>query len=214
MFGRLKVMGAAPASYAKGSENISPTGSIEGAVLVSLYSPAYYEAVKADRVFIYNMLSQAILLSATTGNVPTIVNPASSGRNFVPLALRVAWISTAYTAGALAWAISRNVGSTFGTGAPIPTLTQVAQINARVGVNTNNTSKMIWSPTTNTFTAAPVVFAATGIGHVLTAVDTVDNVVYNGEIVIEPGNALSLVYTVTTMTSLVTTTIWGYEPDC
>ncbi len=213
MFGRLKVMSGTPNSYARGAENVSPSGTVEGAVLVSQFSPSYYEAVKADRVFIYTILSQAILLTATTGNVPTIINPASSGRNFVPLALRVAWISTAYTAGALAWAISRNVGSTFGTGAPIVTATMVAQINARVGVNTNNTSKMMWSPSTNTFTAAPVVFAATGIGHVLTAVDTSDNVVYNGEIVIEPGNALSLVYTVTTMTSLVSTTIWGYEPD-
>ena len=213
MFGRLRVMGTTPAAYAKGSENVSPSGTVEGAVLVSQFSPQYYEAVKADRVFIYTILSQAILLSATTGNVPTIVNPSSSGRNLVPLALRVAWISTAYTAGALAWAISRNVGNTFATGAPIPTMTQVAQINARVGVNTNNTSKMIWAPTTITFTAAPVVFAATGIGHVLTAVDTVDSAVYNGEIVIEPGNALSLVYTVTTMTSLVSTTIWAYEPD-
>ena len=213
MFGRLKVMGAAPAAYAKGSENISPTGTVEGAVLVSGYSPAYYEAVKADRVFIYTILSQALIISATTGGHPTILNPSGSGRNFVPLALRVAWISTAYTAGALAWAITRNAGAGAATAAPVATATIVAQVNARVGIGTSNTSKMLWSPTTNTFTAAPTVFAATGIGHVVTATDTADYATYNGEIVIEPGNALSLVYTVTTMTSLVTTTIWGYEPD-
>ena len=213
MFGRLKVAGNSPLAYAKGSENVSPTGTIEGATMVANWGPKYYEMVKQDRVFIYTILSQAIILSATTGGHPTIINPVGSGRNFVPLALRIAWISTAYTAGAVAWALTRNSGTGAATAAPILTATLVAQINARMGQNLNNTSKMLWSPTTNTFTAAPVVVAAAGIGHVVTATDTSDNVVYNGEMVLEHGNALSLVYTVTTMTSLVTTTIWGYEPD-
>lgn len=210
MFGRLRV---GPAKYTDGTDNVTPRGTNEGAVLTSSLSPRYLEAVKADRVFIYTILSQAIILTATTGGHPTIINPIGSGRYFVPLALRIAWISTAYTAGALAWAITRNSGTGAATAAPILTATLVAQVNARLGVNIGNTSKMLWSPTTNTFTAAPVVFAATGIGHVVAATDTADNVTYDGEIVIEPGNAISLVYTVTSMTSLVSTTIWGYEPD-
>ncbi len=213
MFGRLRVVSAAPSAYAKGSENVSPSGTIEGAVLASNWGAKYYEMVKADRVFIYTMLSQALILSATGGGHPTIINPIGSGRNFVPLALRIAWISTAYTAGAVAWALTRNSGTGAATAAPILTATLVAQINARLGTSTNNSSKMLWSPTTNTFTAAPTVIAASGIGHVVTATDTSDVALYDGEMVLEPGNALSLVYTVTTMTSLVTTTIWGYEPD-
>lgn len=210
MFGRLRV---GPASYADGTDNVTPRGTKEGAVLTSNMGPMYLEAVKNDRVFIYTILSQAIILSATTGGHPTIMNPVGSGRYFVPLALRIAWISTAYTAGALAWAVTRNIGGGAATAAPIPTATIVAQINAKVGPGTANASKMLWSPTTNTFTAAPTVFAAAGIGHVVTATDTIDYAIYNGEIVMEPGTAISLVYTVTTMTSLVSTTIWGYEPD-
>ena len=210
MFGRLKV---GSASYSDGADNITPRGSREGAVVVATMGPKYLQALRDDRIFVYTILSQALILTATTGGHPTIINPIGSGRLFIPIALRVAWISTAYTAGALAWALTRNSGTGAATAAPILTATTVAQISARMGVNTGNTSKMLWSPTTNTFTAAPVVVAAAGIGHVLTAVDTLDYATYDGEFGIEPGNALSLVYTVTTMTSLVSTTIWGYEPD-
>ena len=210
MFGRLRV---GVASYPVGMDNVTPRGTTEGAVLTANMGPIYLEALKNDRVFIYTILSQALILSATTGGHPTIINPIGSGRLFVPLALRIAWISTAYTAGAVAWALTRNSGTGAATAAPILTATLVAQINARMGVNVNNNSKMLWSPTTNTFTAAPVVVAAAGIGHQVTATDTGDYQTYDGEFAIEPGNALSLVYTVTSATALVSTTIWGYEPD-
>ncbi len=206
-------MSIGPSPVFDGNQNVSPRGGRNSEVMVSQYAPPYYEAVRTDRVFVYTILSQAIILSATTGGHPTILNPSSSGRNFVPLALRIAWISTAFTAGAFAWALTRNSGNGAATAAPVLTATLVAQINARMGVNLNNNSKMLWSPTTNTFTAAPTVVAATGLGTVVTATDTALNVSYNGEFYMEPGNALSLVYTVTTATSLVSTTIWGYEPD-
>lgn len=210
MFGRLKI---GPAAYSNGMDNIVPRGSREGAVVAANMGPKYLEMVRDDRVFAYTILSQALILTATTGGHPTIINPAGSGRLFVPLALRVAWISTAYTAGALAWAVTRNAGVGAATAGAILTATLVAQVSAKVSANTGNNSKMLWSPTTNTFTAAPVVTFAAGIGHVLTAVDTADYATYDGEIVIAPGNSISLVYTVTTMTALVSTTIWGYEPD-
>lgn len=210
MFGRLKI---GDAKYTSGTDNVTPRGTIEGAVLTSNLAPKYLEAVKNDRVFIYTMLSQAIVLSATGGGHITIINPVGSGRLFVPLALRIAWISTAFTAHALAWAVTRNSGTGAATAAPILTATLVAQVNARMGANLNNTSKMLFSPTTNTFTAAPTVFAATGLGTVVTATDTALNVTYDGEIVMEPNTALSLVATVTSGVALVTTTIWGYEPD-
>jgi hypothetical protein len=61
---------------------------------------------------------------------------------------------------------------------------------------------MYWSPTTNTFTAAPTVIATTGInlganpGAIILQQD------YDGQLAIYPGNAISLVYSVTTSTAL------------
>lgn len=210
MFGRLRV---GTASYPDGTDNVTPRGVKEGAVLTANLAPKYFEMVKNDRVYIYTMLSQALLLTGGGVGNPTIINPVGSGRLFVPLALRVAWISTAYTAGALAWALTRNVGGGAATGGVIATATLVAQVSAKLGPGTANNSKMLWSPTTNTFAVAPTVFAATGIGHQVTATDTIDYATYDGEIVMEPGTALSLVYTVTTATALTTFSIWGYEPD-
>ena len=210
MFGRLKV---GRVSYGDGLDNVTPRGTREGASLVALMGPKYLEGLRDDRIFVYTILSQALIITATTGGHPTIINPTGSGRLFIPLALRIAWISTAYTAHGLAFALTRNSGTGAATAAPILTATLVAQISAKMGPNTANSSRMLWSPTTNTFTAAPTVVMAAGLSAIVTATDTAHYVTYDGEWGLEPGAAISLVATVTTATSLVSTTIVGYEPD-
>lgn len=187
MFGRLTI---GSGKFGNGAENVTPRGSNEGATLVATMGPKYLQALRDDRIFMYTILSQALILTATTGGHPTILNPTNSGRLFIPLALRIAWISTAYTAGAVAWALTRNSGTGAATAAPVLTATLVAQVSARMGANTGNTSKMLWSPTTNTFTAAPVVVAAAGISHPLTNVDTEDYATYDGEL----ASSLAMLY--------------------
>jgi hypothetical protein len=72
---------------------------------------------------------------------------------------------------------------------------------------------MRWAPTTSTFTAAPTNFAAAGINlgaAAPTGTGTYESIL-DGQMMVMPGNALTLNYTVATSTALFWTTIWGME---
>jgi hypothetical protein len=161
-------------------------------------------------LFVYQMPSQALLLPATTGGHPTLINPASSGKVFIPTALRLSYISGTITVGSVVLAETLNVGGGAATGAPILTATLVAGKSARRGAGAQST--MQWSPSANTFTAAPTVLSGTDINvSVVTAEVSASTMFFDGSLVFEPGTALSICYTVTTSTALFFATLWGVE---
>jgi hypothetical protein len=180
--------------------------------LVSQFNPSLYERAIEGDVFIYGTPGQALLLSATTGEHPTVINPAGSGKNFVPLSLRISFLSGTTTIGGVLIAQTLNVGGGPATGAPIISATLVDPKSAFVGAG--RASAMKWSPTTNEFTAAPTVISAalnlgaaapTGTGNYETQFD--------GSLVFAPGTAMSITYSVTTSTALFFVTIVGAEID-
>lgn len=77
----------------------------------------------------------------------------------------------------------------------------------------SSASRVIWSPTTNTFTAAPTVDFATGInlGAAAPTGSGAYEAKFDGSIAYYPGTALSLVYSVTTSTALFHITLFGLE---
>ena len=150
------------------------------------------------------------MLSATTGGHPTVINPSGSGKIFVPLSIRIGFISGTTVIGAVQLAMTLKVGGGAATGAAIPTATAATPQNALVGAGQN--SVMIWSPTTNTFTAATVI-AATGINlgaAAPTGTGTYETK-FDGSIAFMPGSAMSLVYSVTTSTAFFDVCIIGLE---
>lgn len=172
----------------------------------------FYERNRRGRLFVYHVTTgAALLLSATTGNVPTVHNPAGSGYNFVPLAARISFLSGTTTIGSLLIAQTLNAGSQPATGSAILTGTNVAPTSAFVG--SGAVSAMKWYPAVNTFTAAPTVIAAAGLNlgaAAPTGTGTYETKL-DGSLVFAPGTAMSLTYSVTTSTSLWFTTIWGLE---
>ncbi len=165
-------------------------------------------------LFQYRVPSQAFLLTATTGGHPTIINPSGSGRVFVPVKINVGFISGTTVIGSVLVAQTLNCGQGAATGAPILTATLVSAVPCYTGGPVGQ-SVMQWSPTTNTFTAAPSVICPTtfnmgavaptngGLGQ--------DEHVFEGTLAFFPGTAMSLVYSVTTSTALFFTTITGLE---
>lgn len=180
--------------------------------LVSQFNPGLYELAKNGDLFIYGTPGQALLLSATTGDHPTVINPIGSGKNFVPLGLRISFLSGTTVIGGVLIAQTLNVGGGAATGAAVTDATLVAAKGAYVGGGTQKTSVMQWSPTTNSFTAAPTVISAalnlgaaapTGTGNYETQFD--------GSLVFAPGTAMSITYSVTTSTALFFVTLIGAE---
>ncbi len=172
----------------------------------------YAEYMLKGNLFVYHVPAQALLLSATTGGHPTLINPTGSGRVFVPVALRLCFVSGTTVIGSVLLAETLNAGGGAATGAAIVTATLAAAARtARRGFAGN--SNMQWSPTTNTFTAAPTVIAATGmnLGAASPTGTGEYSVNFDGTLGFEPGTAVSIVYSVTTSTALFQVTMWGIE---
>ncbi len=198
-----------PQSVGNGTQTV-PRLSKFGETVTNEASGQYFEQGLNGQSFVYTIASQALLLSATTGNVPTIWNPAGSGVIFVPTSLTITYISGTLVVGGVVIATTLNAGSAIGTAAPIVTFTQVAAKAAIRG--TGAASKCLFAPSTCTFTAAPTVEYATNINYNTTALVLANGTHnFNGTLAYYPGTAMSVCYTVTTSTALFALTVCGLE---
>jgi hypothetical protein len=189
---------------------VNQSGDAYGNALVQTYNGQYAEMVRRGQVFMYSTpTAAALLLSATTGNVPTIWNPVGSGKIFYPLRLAITWLTGATTVGSVLWTITKTTGEKIGTAMPILTFTDGTIENALVGGN--KISVMRFAPAVCTFTAAPAFLASTGVNIEATNQIHTVNETYDAMFGILPGNALSLTYSVATSTSTHYVTIWGAE---
>ncbi len=175
----------------------------------------YTEDMLKGTLYAYRCPGQALLLSATTGNCPTLWNPAGSGKVFIPVALVAGFLSGTTTIGSVLIAETLNAGANISATAPIVTFTDVAGVLARrSGTGTAGSSAMRWAPTTCTFVAAPTVHSATSLnfGAVSPTNDGGTKVHYfDGMMGFDPGSAMSIVYSVTTSTALFHVTLYGLE---
>lgn len=178
------------------------------AQLGSRQYPDNYIAAKESRSF-YGLSADAgiaIIAPAAGGGHPTLINWASSGVNVYLRTLRLGYKSGNNAPGNFIWAITENVGDAAATGSPIATATVVAKKPALRGSGSTGSAKVQWSPTTNTFTAAPTADAATGLslftGVAATATTPFQLADLQPDILITPGTALSLCYNAATTTAL------------
>lgn len=179
-----------------------------GSAITQDFNGRYAELVRRGQVYVASTAAAgiAILVSATTGNVPTLWNPTGSGRIVYPIMLNVNWLSGAVTASNLLWSVTANTGANIGTGNPVVTFTNVAPVNALLGGPAE--SAIRWSPAVSTYTAAPAFFAATGINLKATALDSLLSVDTQGTMALMPGTALSLTCSVASTTALIQASIW------
>lgn len=171
----------------------------------------HFEQTLRGKMSVFHIASQALLLSATTGGHPTVINPLGSGVLFVPTSLKICFTSGTTVIGSVLLAETLNVAGVPATAGPIPTATLVAAKNALRG--SEYQPKLLWSPTTNTFTAAPTVIESTGLNlgaAAPTGTGTYETK-FDGSIVFAPGSACSIVYSVTTSTALFHITLKGIE---
>ncbi len=168
----------------------------DGAKVVAQAHGQYLESALRGRIYTGSCASAGIipLVAATTGGHPTLWNPADSGRYVSVIRLRLGYVSENNAPTCLSWAYTLNTGSAAATGAAILTATLVVPVGVVGGVLDY---KAKWSPTTNTFTAAPTFFRSTGLslftGIATTAVAPFQlEAAYDGDLVLAPGTAISL----------------------
>jgi hypothetical protein len=180
--------------------------SRDGVQIVSEMHGKYYEQNVRGHLYTGTSASTGIALIAPAagGGHPTLWNPAGSGVNVSVVKLMLSWVSGNNAPGAIEWAYVLNTGSSVATGAPIATATLVGPLGILGGTWT---PKAKWSPTTNTFTAAPVFLRPTGLS-LFTGISTtavapftmIEN--YDGDFVIGPGTAICLCTQMATTTAV------------
>lgn len=183
--------------------------------LVSPLHGKYHYANKRNRLYVPVSLTGgiALIVAATTGGHPTLWNPSGSRVLLSIRRLLLGYVSGNNAPGSLAWNVVKDAGAQIGpTGAPILTATLVAAANARAGGPDAPTSKLLWSPAVNTFTAAPVYYRPVSLslftGVAATAVAPFPlGEEYDDDLEIEEGTALCLVSQQATTTSLFRVTL-------
>ena len=190
----------------------------EGGLVVAQLNGKYAEQARRGRLYYGSSASAgiAIIVPATGGGHPTLWNPSDSGRDVSIVRVELSYVSGNHAPGAFEWALTATTGATAATGAPIATATLVDPVPCRIGGTRD--FKARWSPTTNTFTAAPVFTRALGVGlHTGVAATAINptqiRVDYDGDLMLAPGNALSLCYQTTTTTALFQVTVTWEELD-
>jgi hypothetical protein len=180
--------------------------SRDGGQVVTDLHGKYYEQASRGKLYTGSSASAgiALIVPATTGGHPTLWNPSDSGVNVSVVNLELGWVSGNNAPGAIEWAYVLNAGSTHATGAPVATATLVAPVGVLGGALIN---KAKWSPTTNTFTAAPVFLRSAGIslftGIGTTAVAPFSLFAhYDGDFVLGPGTAVCLCTQMATTTAV------------
>lgn len=188
------------------SSNDADRTTRDGVKLVAQAHGKYLESAIRGRIYTGVSASGgiALIVPANTGGHPTLWNPSDSGRYLSVCRLALSYVSGNNAPTAIEWAVTVNTGAQVATGAPIATFTRVAPVGVVGGVLDN---KGVWSPTTNTFAAAPTFFRPTGLslftGVAATAVAPfVLRADYDGDLVLAPGTALSLCTQAATTTAL------------
>jgi len=189
-----------------------------GDLIVSQLHGKYYESARSGRLWYGSTASTgiALIVPATTGNHPTLWNPSGSGVNISIVRVELGYVSGNNAPGPIEWALTQNTGSAIATGGPIATFTQVASLPGLIGGGGD--SKGRWAPAVNTYTAAPVFTRTaslnlfTGVAATAVAPFTLFRE-YDGDLVMAPGNALSLcTQTATTTSVFQVSVIWEEIP--
>ena len=167
-----------------------------------------FKANREGRLFVArsDVAGIALIVSAATGGHPTLWNKASSKYDLNVVKLELGYVSGNNAPTSLQWAYTKNASDGPGVLFPIKTATLVAVESGVPGENADDPD-VNWSPTTNTFLAAPTYYKTAGVslftGVAATAVAPFQlSANYDGEIVLRPGVALSLCAVAATTTAL------------
>jgi len=160
----------------------------------------------------------AIIAPATGGGHPTLINFAGSNCYVLVRRLRVTYVSGTNAPVGLIWGKTTGIGASAATGTPLLTATSAAKEPALLGSGVTGNALVVWSPTVNTFTAAPTSpYRDTGIslftGAAATAVAPFALAAEEGFFGLYPGSAISLCSKGATTTALLRITLeWEEVP--
>jgi len=181
--------------------NTKDVKSLFGEALpVAAVGGKYFDWVRKGYVFTgLTSTPLSILKYDSATNVPTLWNPADSGRLIVPMILKATPSAEGTVAiHSIGFTYKLNCGSALGTAAPFSAFTEVAAVNMLLGGGQKQLGK--WAPATVTATAAGTLFDLSSIGLWVdgtpTSVGPATGFKFEFDaLILKPGSAISIVAT-------------------
>lgn len=182
----------------KGDALVPAKAGKTGGLLVDVGLPAFAQYVLKNRVYSYSQAAAGVVVNAPGAGADTIwtlINPAGSGRIFLPLKLTVGYVDTTYAAGFLGLYYQNNVGGAYGTGAPIVSFTAATPVSCLVGATAD--SKMWFAPASENLTGASALLTTFGLNtSALTAATAGDpyelTFDFGGLFAVNPGSLIQI----------------------
>jgi hypothetical protein len=158
----------------KGDAMVPAKAGKTGGVLVDVGFPDFFQYLLKNRVYSYSQAAAGVVMNAPGAGADTIwtlINPAGSGRIFIPLELTVGYVDTTFAPGNLGLFYQNNVGGAYGTGAPIVSFTAATPLSCLIGATAD--SKMWFAPASENLTGASSLLYTFGLNSATgTAADT------------------------------------------
>lgn len=159
-------------------------------------SGKYYVDTFLGNVFVGSTAAAGVVLPIYTNTAQTfcVWNPLGSGKNIIPMKLRLGYVSTTAAAANIVIGYQTGVGSQVATGAAITAATLVAPVNMLLGAGGGSIAK--FAPATITFAAAPSLLMTTGVSQLVTTAATTgiatfyNELLFEGELIVPPGTAI------------------------
>jgi hypothetical protein len=198
----------------------SPVLSDEGGILTQNLGGKWFHLAKQGRVFHGSAAAAGVVLPiySATAQVFGIWNPANSGVNGHLVKLRMTYVDTTGAAGGYCLGLLRDVGSVAGTAAPISAFTATVPERAMLGGQTGGNRIRFTGSACTVTTALMVAAYQLGMNQLVTTAADATTVPwsmqtdFDGDVVLEPGNALFLAGNIATLTKWVPTLTWAEIP--
>ena len=150
-------------------------------------------------------------------NVPTLWNPADSGKVIIPISISVGTAAAATEViHGLCLNYRKNLGSGVATAAPFSVFTEVATVPMLIGSGKASLAK--WSPATNTATAAGTQLLTLGMGLWVEGTPGNSNLYsdmifkFESMLALLPGTSISLCSNVATSTTFSSSIVYAELP--
>ncbi|MCK9361824.1 hypothetical protein M0Q28_06415 [Patescibacteria group bacterium] len=178
----------------------------------------YMEWARKGQIFVGSTTTAAIIPKFDdTTNVPTLWNPADSGKAIVPISLSVSYLAEGTEIiHSILLGYKTNAGSALGTAAPFSVFTEVAPVSLNIGSKVAAVGK--WSPATNTATAAHTYLMTLGMGFWTEGTAATSSPYsameyeFKGRLLMQPGTSVIVCADAASSTTAYVSLVWAELP--
>lgn len=194
-------------------------GGLQGEGIVTELHGKYFVQADNQKLFFGSTAAAGVVIPIYTTLTPTfsLWNPAGSGVDLELIRLTLGWTATTAALGTIGYAYTAGAGSTIGSTAPFVAFGAGTPVCGK-GPNDGVSLAKFAGGGTTTLVAAPTWFRGSGLSTGATTAATTTmpmwmaNDDFDGQVIVEPGNAIHVVGSTAVLMTATMTLSWVEKP--